>query len=305
MSTIDQAHLDFDPRIGIVIGVMVAIMVFGVALDLRWDQFRRVLRSPRAPVVGFIAQLVILPAIAYVISRTLVHTPSAAVGLLLVACCPGGSVSNYMTHLARGDVATSVTVTAVTTVGSILTTPLLFAGLVSANPDTADLMREIGIDPVVFAMTFFVTVGLPIAGGMLLSARRPAAAAKIKVWVRRGSLVLFALVVVSGTLANLRLLLNYAGEALLPVALSCAAALAVGWGLSLLVGLNAADRRAVTIEAGGQQAGLAIALGIAFFPSLPGVAVIAAVWGAVQVIFIVPMVAIWSRMPPAPTAAQG
>lgn len=298
MDRIDQTHIDFDPRVGLIIGVTAAIMVFSVALDLRWDQFRRIFKDPKAPLIGLVAQLVILPAIAFAIGRYLVDTPSVALGLLLVAACPGGSVSNYMTSLAKGDVATSVTITAVITATCIVTTPLVFAFLASANPVTLQLLRDIGIDPREIAMMFLITVALPIVAGMLLAARRPELAARIRVWARRVSLVLFVLIVVTGTALNLKLMLEYVTEAMLPVSLACASALVVGWGLSRLVGLNSADRRAVTIEAGGQQAGLAIAIAVAFFPSLTGVAVTGAIWGAVQVIFIVPLVVAWSRMPP-------
>lgn len=299
MERIDQAHLDFDPRLGTIIGVTAAIMVFSVALDLRWDQFRRIVKDPKAPIIGLIAQLVILPAIAFAIGRTLVDTPSVALGLLLVAACPGGSVSNYMTSLAKGDVATSVTITAVITATCIVTTPLVFAFLASANPATLELLRDIGIEPGEIAMMFVVTVALPIAAGMLLTAKKPDLAARIRLWSRRVSMVLFVLIVTVGTALNLKLMLAYATEAVVPVAIACASALLVGWGLSRLVGLRAADRRAVTIEAGGQQVGLAIAIAVAFFPSLTGVAVTGAIWGAVQVLFIVPLVALWSRMPPA------
>lgn len=299
MERIDQAMFEFDPKFGIIIGVLVAIMVFAVALDLRWDQFLRVFRNPKAPLIGLIAQLVILPAVAFAIGRYVVDTPSVALGLLLVASCPGGSVSNYMTSLARGDVATSVTITAVITVTCIVTTPVLFTFLASSNPATLALLREIGIKPGELAAMFLVTVAIPIAVGMLLAARRPALAAKIRVWARRVSMVLFVLIVVTGTLINVKLMLDYASEALIPVTVACAVALAVGWGLSRLVGLSAADRRAVTIEAGGQQADLAIGIAVAFFPTLTGVAVTAAIWGAVQIVLIVPLVGIWSRMPPA------
>jgi len=111
-------------------------------------------------------------------------------------------------------------------------------------------------------------------------------------------MILFAFVVVAGTAVNMGLLVRYANESLLPAVLACVLALAVGWTSGRLAGLGAADRRAVTIEAGGQQAGLAIGIAIAFFPSLAGVAVMCAVWGVVQVALIVPLVAIWSRIPP-------
>ena len=304
MDRIDHATVEFDPKLGLVIGILAAVMVFAVALDLRWDDFRRLLRNPKPPIIGLVAQLVILPAIAYLVARTMVDTPSVALGLFLVASCPGGSVSNYMTSLARGDLATSVTITAVITVICVVTTPAVFGLLAAAHPGTRELLREVGVDAGQIAMMFLVTIAVPILAGMLLSARRPALAARIRVWARRVAMVLFVFVVVAGTAVNLRPMLDYAREAALPVAVTCAAALLVGWGLSRLAGLGAADRRAVTIEAGGQQAGLAIGMAVAFFPSLAGVAVTGVIWGAVQVICIVPAVILWSRMPPSDQSAR-
>ena len=308
MDRVDQAQFNFDPRLGIALGIMVAFMVFAVSLDLRWAQFRRLFRDPRAPVVGIIAQLIILPVIAYLIARYMIDSPSVALGLLLVASCPGGAVSNYLTYLARGDVATSVTITAVITVGCIISTPVMFASLAAANPTTAQLLREIGIEPGRIAMMFVVTIAVPIVAGMLLVAKRPERAARMRPWVRRIAMFLFIVVVSIGTLINVGLMVDYASQALLPVTLSCFLALVVGWSLSRLAGLKAPDRRAVTLEAGGQQAGLAIGIAVAFFPSLTGVAVTAVTWGAVQIVLIIPMVVAWSKMPPpaespAPAAA--
>ncbi|HEU5057626.1 MAG TPA: bile acid:sodium symporter [Kofleriaceae bacterium] len=299
MQPIDRATVEFDPRLGLIIGVLAAVMVFAVALDLRWEHFRRLARNPRPPIVGLVAQLVILPAIAYLVARALVDTPSVALGLFLVASCPGGSVSNYMTSLARGDLATSVTITAVITATCLVTTPAVFGLLASLDPATRALLREVGVDAGQVAAMFLVTIALPILAGMVLATRWPGLASKIRVWARRLALLLFAFVVVAGTAVNLRPMLDYAREAALPVTVTCAAALLVGWGLSRLAGLRAADRRAVTIEAGGQQAGLAIGMAVAFFPSLAGVAVTAVIWGGVQVLLIVPTVIAWSRMPPA------
>ena len=304
MDRIDRATVEFDPRLGLIIGILAAVMVFAVALDLRWDHFRRLVRNPKPPIVGLVAQLVILPAIAWLVAYALVDSPSVALGLFLVASCPGGSVSNYMTSLARGDLATSVTITAVITATCLVTTPAVFGLLAAAHPGTRELLRDVGVNAGQVAVMFLVTIALPIAAGMLLTARKPALAARIRVWARRVALVLFVFVVVAGTAVNVQLMLDYAREAALPVAITCAAALLVGWGLSRLAGLGAADRRAVTIEAGGQQVGLAIGMAIAFFPSLAGIAVTAVIWGVVQVVFIVPTVVLWSRMPPADQSAR-
>jgi BASS family bile acid:Na+ symporter len=143
---IDDASFFFDPRLGVGVAVMVGFLVFAVALDLRWEQLRRVLRKPKAPAIGLLAQVGILPAIAFAMG-TLASTPSVALGLLLVTCCPAGALSNYLTGVAKGSVATSVSMTAASTLFGILVTPATFAFWASRNPDTAAALQHIELDP--------------------------------------------------------------------------------------------------------------------------------------------------------------
>lgn len=298
MQGIDQAHIEFDPNIGIIVGITVAFMVFSVALDLRWEHFQQVFRKPKAPIMGLVAQFVILPAVAFLIGRFMVDTPSVALGLVLVACCPGGSMTNYLTHLAKGNVATSVTITAVTTVASVVTMPLIFGFLAAANPATRELLRDVGMDPLEFVMAFLVAVGIPVVGGMMINARRPQLATKLRLWSRRIAMVMFVLIITSGTLVNLKLLLDFAGLALMPAVLACSLAFYVSLGACWAVGVGSADRRAVAIEAGGQQVGVALGVALAFFPSLTGVAVAAVIYSVVQIVLVTPIVIIWARIPP-------
>jgi BASS family bile acid:Na+ symporter len=147
MGSIDQAPFNFSPAVGLAVGVMVGVLVFAVALDLTWNQFHRVLRRPTAPLIGLVAQYVILPSVAYGVARFTVDTPSIALGLLLVACCPAGALSNYLTGVARGSVATSVSMTAISTLFSIVATPVLFTFWASMNPDTEAILQSVDSDP--------------------------------------------------------------------------------------------------------------------------------------------------------------
>ena len=298
MHGIDQAHIEFDPNISIIIGVAVAFMVFSVALDLRWEHFQQVFRKPKAPIMGLVAQFVILPGVSFLIGRFMVEAPSVALGLLLVACCPGGSMTNYLTYLAKGNVATSVTITAITTVASVVTMPLIFGALAAANPATRELMRDVGMDPLEFVMAFLVAIGIPVVGGMMLNARRPQLAVKLRRWSRRVAMVMFVLIITSGTLVNLKLLIDFARLALVPALLACLLSGALSLLVCWLVGVGSADRRAVTIEAGGQQVGVALGVALAFFPTLTGVAVAAVVYSVAQIVIVTPIVVMWARMPP-------
>ncbi|GBF22126.1 sodium Bile acid symporter family protein [Arenibacter sp. NBRC 103722] len=101
MDDINQIPFNFDPRIGMIVGVMVGFLVFAVSLDLTWEKLLRVLKRPKAPTIGLVAQFGILPAIAFLTGLYLTDSPSIALGLLLVACCPGGALSNYLTGVAH------------------------------------------------------------------------------------------------------------------------------------------------------------------------------------------------------------
>ncbi|MGH8635506.1 MAG: bile acid:sodium symporter family protein [Burkholderiales bacterium] len=296
MEAIDQAPFNFDPRIGLIVGIMVGFLVFAVALDLTWEQLRRVVRSPKAPGIGLVAQFGILPAVAFGVGMYLTDVPSVALGLLLVTCCPGGALSNYLTGVARGDVATSISMTTVSTLFSLVLTPLLFALWASMNPSTRAALADIQMNPKQVVMTLLIMLIVPVTAGMLLRAKRPDIADRIRLWTRRIAGLVFAVVVVMIIGGNIKSLALVAEVALLPVLLTFALAIAFGWGLARLSGLVAADRRAVAIEVAFQNVALAIGMGIAFFPALAGVAAVSILWGVVHLVFGSGLAITWNRV---------
>ncbi len=307
MAPIDQALFNFNPTIGLAVAVMVGFLVFAVALDLTWEQFRRVLRKPKAPGIGLLAQYLILPGVAFGIGLLMADTPSIALGLLLVACCPAGALSNYLTGVARGSVATSVSMTAISTLFSVVVTPLLFAFWASMNPATQPILAQILIDPKRVVMVLLIMLVVPVAAGMIIRARRPATADRIRPWARRIAGVVFAVVVAILLLGNIKVLGNFASSALPPVLVTFAIAAMLGWSLARISGLPAADRRAVTLEVAFQNVALAIGLAVAFFPNLAGVAITSILWGIVHLTIGFAIAAVWMRMPIAdePSAAGG
>jgi BASS family bile acid:Na+ symporter len=297
MPAIDQALFNFNPQMGLAVAVMVGFLVFAVALDLTWEQFRGVLRKPKAPAIGLVAQVLILPGVAFGIGLLMADTPSIALGLLLVACCPAGALSNYLTGVARGSVATSVSMTTLSTLFSVVVTPLVFAFWAAMNPETQALLARIGIDPRRVVMVLLVMLIVPVAAGMIVRARRPGAADKIRPWARRIARVVFAVVVAILLLGNIEVLGRFAKTALPPVLVTFSIAVLLGWGLARASGLQAADRRAVTLEVAFQNVALAIGLAVAFFPTLAGVAITSILWGVVHLTLGFAIAAVWMRMP--------
>jgi BASS family bile acid:Na+ symporter len=206
VEAIDQAQFNFSPTSGLAVGVMVGFLVFAVALDLTWNQFHRVLIGPKAPLIGLVAQYLILPSVAFAVGLMMVDTPSIALGLLLVTCCPAGALSNYLTGLARGSVATSVGMTAISTLLSIAVTPLLFAFWAAMNPATQAVLQKIEIDPKRVIMMLVIMLVAPVTIGMLIRAKRPETAEKIRPWSRRIAGFVFATVVALLLLSNVQVL---------------------------------------------------------------------------------------------------
>ena len=296
MNDIDQIPFDFDPRMGMVVGIMVGFLVFAVSLDLTWDRMLRVIRKPKAPTIGLVAQFGVLPAIAFLASRYLTDEPSIALGLLLVTCCPGGALSNYLTGVADGDVATSISMTTVSTLFSIILTPLLFAFWASMNPSTLSLLQNISMDPQRVIMALLIMLFVPVITGMVLRARRPETANRIRKTVRLTAGIVFAAIVAMIIGSNLKSLKQLAQTALFPVIITFAIAVALGWSLGKLTGLMSADRRAVAIEVAFQNVALAIGLGITFFPSFAGIAAVSILWGIVHLTLGTGLALVWSRI---------
>lgn len=296
MDDINQIPFNFDPRIGMIVGVMVGLLVFAVSLDLTWEKLLRVIKRPKAPTIGLIAQFGILPAVAFIAGLYLTDEPSIALGLLLVTCCPGGALSNYLTGVARGDVATSISMTTVSTLFSIVLTPVLFAFWASMNPSTLAVLQNIRMDPQRVIMTLLIMLVIPVTAGMLLRGKRPNTANSIRGVTRRTAGIVFAIIVAMIIGSNLKSLALLAQVAILPVLFTFVIAVGLGWGLGLLGGLMAAERRAVAIEVAFQNVALAIGLGITFFPSLGGIAAVSILWGIVHLTLGFGLAITWNRI---------
>jgi bile acid:Na+ symporter, BASS family len=154
----------------------------------------------------------------------------------------------------------------------------------SRSPVTADVLKTVDVDLARLLVMLLIMLVVPVAGGTLLRARHPRKADAMRPWVRRSAMLVFGAVVTLVLGANLDLVLEYAAVALVPVLITFTAATILGYGLARAWRLSTADRRAVVLEVGVQNAALAIAMAVAFFPELAGVAVTSALWGIVHLV---------------------
>ena len=296
-SAIDQVRLNFNPQGLFVINAAIGLMMLGVALELKLDDFKRIFRAPKAPAIGLVAQFVLLPAFTFLLTLVLTPPPSMALGMILVAACPGGNLSNLITYLAGGNCAVSVSMTAVSTAAAIFMTPLNLALWGSLNPHTEPILRAVRLNPFDVFVNIFIILGIPLIAGISLSRAFP----KLVMRVRRGfkifSLVFFILIVAGALAANWQYFLTYVGFVFFGVLIHNALALNLGYWAARLFSLPPADVRAVSIEVGIQNSGLGLVLVFTFFAGLGGMAIVTAWWGIWHIIAGLVTAFIFSRRP--------
>lgn len=297
LDAIDQIQLRFSPSGIAAINAAIGLMMFGVALDMTWDDFRSILRSPKAPAIGLIAQFVLLPAATCLLTLALDLHPSIALGMILVAACPGGNLSNLMTYLAGGNAAVSVTMTAISTGAAVIMTPLNLSVWGSVNPDTAPILRSVSLDPLDVFWTVFVILGIPLVAGMIVGARKPRLVERVRKPFKIATVVIFAGVVGAALAANWTVFTEVIGVVMLVVLLHNASALSLGYLSGRLAGLPPRDVRAVTIEVGIQNSALGLVLVFSFFEGLGGMAIIVAWWGVWHIVAGLSLAFFWSRRP--------
>ena len=276
---LDSVVLNFSAASMTVLNMVLAVVMFSIAIDLSPSDFRRLLYTPRALLTGLASQFLLLPALTFLLVLVTQPQPSIALGLMLVAACPGGNISNFITHRAGGNAALSVSMTAFATVGAIVLTPLNIAFWGGLYGPTRDILRATEIDPVSVAITVGFMLVLPLVLGVTLKGMKPDLAARLRGPLQALSMVIFLTFIVLALASNWQNFKLFAGAVALLVFLHNALALAGGYGLATLAGLSPFDRRAVTIETGIQNSGLGLILIFGFFGGLGGMAVVAAFWG--------------------------
>ncbi|AZW43620.1 bile acid:sodium symporter family protein [Bordetella bronchiseptica] len=249
---------------------LLGLIMFGMGLTLSKDDFREVLRRPRDVLIGVLGQFIIMPALAWLLTTVLDLPPEVAVGVILVGCCPGGTASNVMTFLARGDVALSVAITSVTTLLAPIVTPALIYLLAS---------QWIEVSAAAMFWSIVQVVILPIVLGVLA---QYLLREKVKVCVDALPLVSVAAIVaiVAAVVAGNQARIATSGLMIFAVVvLHNGLGLLIGYLLGKACGLSVAKRKTLSIEVGMQNSGLGVALATAHFSPLAAVpSAIFSVW---------------------------
>lgn len=303
MGAVDQVELNFDPATLSLLNALIGLIMFGVALDIRIDDFKRVVRDPRGPLIGLAAQFVLLPAMTFVLVGVLEPLPSIGLGMMMVAACPGGNFSNFLAHHAKANAALSVSMTAISTGLAVIMTPLNLSFWGGLNESTATILREVDMDWFSLFKTILIILGLPLVAGMSVAGKTPALAARLRRPMKIFSLTAFGLFIAGALIGNWDHFIRNVGYVAFAVALHNALGLGLGYWSGKALGCARYDARAISIEVGIQNSALALVLIFSFFDGLGGMAIIAAWWGVWHLISGLTIATYWSRRPvPIPEA---
>jgi bile acid:Na+ symporter, BASS family len=297
MHEIEQLRINLDNQQLVWINLTLAFLMFGVALDIHWSDFRKVLSSPKALFTGLVAQWFFLPAVTFLLIWIISPHPGIALGMMLVAACPGGNISNFLVHLSKGNAALSVTMTSITTVLAFLLTPfnLLFWG--NLYSPTKEILKTFSLSPLDLVYILIQLVIIPLIAGIVLQKISPKITGIIRKPVRIISIILFLGLVVAALYANGQNLIIYLKYVFYLVLVHNAIAIGTGWSISRITGQNRQNTRTIMIETGIQNSGLGLIIIFNFYEGMSSMVLVTAWWAIWHLIAGFTLAIFWSRRP--------
>jgi len=179
VQNIDEIQINFNADNLWLVNLTLSLVMFGVALDIKMSDFTNLLKSPKPVIIGIISQFFMIPLVTLIIIYIIKPFPSVALGMFMVAACPGGNISNFFTKLAKGNAALSVSLTAFASIVSLIMTPLNFAVWGNFYEPTAILLRKVQLDPLEVANFVLLILGIPLLIGMVINNYHPHFAGKL------------------------------------------------------------------------------------------------------------------------------
>ncbi|WP_055442450.1 bile acid:sodium symporter family protein [Lacinutrix himadriensis] len=279
MVELDDVKINFDANGLWVLNIALAVVMFGVALGVTTSDFKQLFKQPKVVLLGILSQFVLLPFVTYLFILLIKPQASIALGMMMVAACPGGNISNFMTHLAKGNTALSVSLTAFATFLAMILTPINFQFYGNLYEPTAQLLQNVELNFFDLVKLVLLILGIPLVLGMSLRSKMPILAEKLSKILKPFSIVVFVGIVVIAFSNNLDIFNQYIDKVLLLGISHNIIALALGFFLAKAFGLSFKNQKTLAIETGIQNSGLGLLLIFTFFNGLGGMALIAAFWG--------------------------
>jgi len=295
MQTLDDVQIIFDSQGLVILNMALAIVMFGVALGITIADFKNLFKKPKLIILGIVSQFLLLPLVTYGIILITEPQPSIALGMMLVAACPGGNISNFMTHLAKGNIALSISLTAFATFLALFMTPFNFQFYGNLYAPTAEILKTVSLNPYELVKWVILILGIPLVLGMLMRHKNKVLANKLSQILKPISILVFIAIVIVAFSNNLDIFNDYIHHVLGLGIMHNLIAILLGFGLATLFRLSIKDRRTLTIETGIQNSGLGLLIIFTFFNGLGGMAIMAAFWGIWHIISGLLLATYWSK----------
>lgn len=292
---IDSIKINFDESGLWVLNIAIAIIMFGVALGISIEDFKRLLKNPKILFVGVLSQFILLPAFTFLIILILKPHPSFALGMMMIAACPGGNVSNFFSKMAGGNAALSVSLTAFATLICIFMTPFNLQFWGSLYEPTNQILKTVELNWVDLLKLVSLILGIPLFFGMIIKHYQPKMAGKIEKILKPLSMLVFIALIFIAFSQNLDVFVNHIHHVIFLVVFHNIFAFILGFYTAKTFGLNKQDTKTISMETGIQNGGLGLLLIFGFFDGLGGMALLAAFWGIWDVFSGILLATFWGR----------
>lgn len=278
IQTVDEIQINFNADNLWFVNLTLSLVMFGVALDIKISDFTNLLKAPKPVIIGIIAQFILIPLVTFLMIILINPTPSIALGMIMVAACPGGNISNFMTKLAGGNTALSISLTAFASLAALIMTPLNFAVWGSFYEPTSNILKSVEVSPMEIARFVLLILGLPLILGMVINNYHPNMASKFSRFLKPVSILIFLSFIGGAFYNNLDIFMEHIHYVFILVIAHNSILLLTGFLFARANRLSYLDQKTLSIETGIQNSGLGLLLVFSFFDGLGGMALFVAFW---------------------------
>jgi BASS family bile acid:Na+ symporter len=289
-------NIHFDQSQLLLVNLLIALIMFGVALDLQWKDFKAILFHSKGLVIGLLCQFLLLPACACLLSILLDLNAEFSMGLILLSSCPGGNLSNFLTGLAGGNKALSILMSGSSTLMCIFMTPLNITLWASIHPKAQGLLQQVHISAFDVAQTVLLILILPTILATGFSKRYPGLSIKLNTYLKFVSIVIFLSFVIVNSYRNIDVIKHHFNLIFWPVMLANLLGLSLGYFFSRINKLDKPQAIAVMFETGIQNAAFGLILVFNYFEANTSMAMIAAWYGIWHIISGIPLAIFLSKV---------
>ena len=268
ITNIDALKINFSTESLWILNSALAVIMFGVALGIRVEDFKRLLKNPKILLAGIFSQFFLLPALTFIAILIIQPHPSFALGMILIAACPGGNISNFFSKMAKGNAALSVSLTAFATLTCILMTPLNLQFWGNLYEPTSLILKKVELNPYELFKLVSLILGIPLVCGMVIKHYFASIAVKTEKVLRPFSMLVFLILIVAAFSQNLDVFINHIHHLLFLVIFHNIFAFIIGFYTAKAFGLNKKDTKTISMETGIQNGGLGLLLIFGFFEGL-------------------------------------